>query len=233
MLNGKMPCKTTTDTIYTRTVPHPVPKEHKVTQCLQHNKVLRSESEQSLREGGRAPPAAPPGWATQRQRGAKCSGARAGDLPHCAGFPCSDLTSLVLNTSPSPPETRGCCLTGGPVPSLSTSAPHPWAWMTVPTLLTTLPRLNPHQGKAQGSTVLSYWALTLDTSTLRHAWFCCSHLFFCPLGCLYAHLPPQTTFWPWGHSSAITPHLVAAWSKYTQEGKVISNTTVDSGSLDL
>ena len=52
-----IPCKTTTDTIYTRTMPHPVPEEHKVTQCLQHHKILKSKREECLREGARAPPA--------------------------------------------------------------------------------------------------------------------------------------------------------------------------------
>lgn len=92
MLNGKtIPCKTTTDTIYTRTMPHPVPEEHKVTQCLQHNKILKSNREQCLREGGRASPEPSKCWAPSSsaalsilQPGQAVSGTAQGSLfwPH-------------------------------------------------------------------------------------------------------------------------------------------------------
>lgn len=149
-----IPCKTTTDTIYTRTMPLPVPEEHKVTQCLQHNKILKSKREQCLREGGQAPPVPSKWWATQQQCSAKHSAARAGDLWHGAGFPVLTSQAWLWTHRPVSLRHGSAALTGGPGPSLSTSAPHSWAHLTIPTLLTTPPQPPPRKSPGIHSAVL-------------------------------------------------------------------------------
>lgn len=179
-------------------MPHPVPKEHKVTQCLQHNEILRSKRAECLREGGRHLQQRPPG---AEQRSAERSAARAGSPgrrgPQVPAFkPGSEYIA-------QPPRDMGGLLTGGPGPSLSTSAP-PWAQLTTPTpFLANFPPAHP-QGRAQGSTVLSCWAMTRDT---LHPETRPSLLFplilQCPLGCPYT--PPTNHFLTTRASSHHTP----------------------------
>lgn len=196
-----MPCKTTTDTIYTRTMPHPVPKEHKVTQCLQHNEILKSKRAECLREGGRAPPAAPSRrWAVQRW--ALCSQGRRS--PDGAGLHVPTSQAWLWIHRPASQRHGSAPLTGGPGPSLSTSAPHPWAQLTTPTLLTTPPQPTPRKSPGiHCAVLLGPDARHLHPETRPSLLF--PLILQCPLGCPYT--PPTNHFLT--TRALFTPHPTA------------------------
>lgn len=212
---------------------HPVSKEQGMTQCLWHSKTLQSKIKVYLGEVDRR---------LQRPQG--CRAGRSSSNRHCTGASTFWLHKLVLSTSWCPP------------PPMSKHATSPWEMRVLPWEVarppseqlyssplgpadSSSPSLQlPPDGRAQVPMLLSYWALMLsspempDFPILHFLILLFPLILQCPLVCLYArphHWPPSD---PPGHSSAITPHLVST-GKYTHEGKVISNTSVDSGSSDL
>lgn len=104
--------KETTDTIYVRTVPHPTPKEHKVTQYLRTKRLLRVK-ENGLFEGR---------WAGTssylhgtKQQSSNNLGLFFWQLKEelystAQALPLSDFRSLILNPSlsPLPPMPKHC-----------------------------------------------------------------------------------------------------------------------------
>jgi len=105
--------KETTDTTYVRTVPHPTPKEHKVTQYLSTKRLLRVK-ENGLFEGR---------WAGTssylhgtKQQSSNNLGLFFWQLKEeelystAQALPLSDFRSLILNPSlsPLPPMPKHC-----------------------------------------------------------------------------------------------------------------------------
>lgn len=129
--------KTTTNTVYVRTTPNPIPNEHQVTQSLKHNKTIKSKREHPL--AGRWMGTS--GYFNGAEHtpaiilAASLSGSRdEWELETAQVFPLSDFTRLVLNTSLSPPAPGSEHLHFRPVGSLRTGV-LPWAHGPVPTCL--------------------------------------------------------------------------------------------------
>lgn len=217
-----------TVTVYVRTVPHPIPKEHGVTQSLGRSKINgvkatvtggKMDGHLQLRHWCRAQP-------SSTNLGYKFSGSWSEMR--------TDFTSLVLNTSVtlSPFSRRRPCL-------CLCSARAPWEGQSSPSTSTPQPCV--HGSHEPGAN--SHHLLTApsggDTASQCALLSCCSHrLWGCALPLLNAHKCVSRHPSPLPTSHPLCwPTTALTWGQHrplsTHEGTTTYYTSTYSGSSDL